>query len=96
MTGVLDAPMAPDRVRKSLHAHSETADVIANLNRFLVGADALGHHHANRLQPPGECPRSEARVDEHATPAALNQNRIPAAPAAQHPELHSLTGHRAA
>src|SRR5512135_1571664 len=49
VTRILNAPMAADRVREPLHAHPETADVIANLDRLLPIGDALGHHHADRI-----------------------------------------------
>src|SRR5512135_3220837 len=48
VTAIFNAPMTADGVGEALHAHPQTADVIANLNRLFPVAKTLGHHHANR------------------------------------------------
>src|SRR4051794_418557 len=50
VAAVLDAPMTTDGVGEPLHAHPEAADVRADLGRLIPVADALGHHHPDRLQ----------------------------------------------
>src|SRR5205823_2772177 len=50
MAGILDAPMAADRVGEAFHTHGETADVVANLDRLFPMANALRLHPADRLQ----------------------------------------------
>jgi hypothetical protein len=62
VTAIFNAPMTADGVGESLHAHRETADVIANRNRLFPVAKTRGHHHANRLQTfpqfePRQAPR---------------------------------------
>src|SRR5262249_32751749 len=50
VTGVLDAPVTANGVGETLHAHCETANVIANLDSLFSVPGALRYHHADRLQ----------------------------------------------
>src|SRR5436189_2159690 len=51
VTAILDPPMIADGVGESLHAHRETADVVADFDRLLPLTKAAGRHHPDRLQP---------------------------------------------
>src|SRR5262245_17088228 len=50
MTTILDTPVTPHGMCEPLHAHFQTADVIANLDRLFAIANGLRHHHADRFQ----------------------------------------------
>jgi len=58
VAAILDAPMAADCVRESLHAQPEAADVIAHLVCRLPVSDAFRNDHADRLQA---LPRNRSR-----------------------------------
>src|SRR4051812_20205427 len=50
MTTILDTPVTADGVGEALHAHFQTAEVLARLKGLLAIANAVRHHPADRLQ----------------------------------------------
>src|SRR5271155_2573772 len=51
MAGIFDTPMTSDGSREPLHAHGQTADVVANLDGLLPVTEAQRRHHPDRRQP---------------------------------------------
>jgi hypothetical protein len=57
--------MTPHRMRESLHAHTEAADVIADLVGHLPVADAFRDDHADRLQALPQPQPGQVSRDRH-------------------------------
>ena len=51
MAGVFDTPVTPDGSGELLHAHGQTADVVADLDGLFPVTNAQRRHHPDRLQP---------------------------------------------
>src|SRR5215471_14557423 len=88
VAGILNAPMAPDGVREALHAHRETADVIANLHRLLPIANAPRLHHADRFQTLPEFPLRQALRYRHLNVAPGLFTPMPPLPGLMPARLH--------
>ena len=62
MAGVLDPPMAANRVGETFHSPRQAADEVTDFSRLLAVANARQHRHADRQQAlPETEPRQRFR-----------------------------------